>query len=52
MILLEDSLDTRPVKIDWYWNDKKREDEDNKLSEINPFFIIKEISYPWEAVSW
>ena len=52
MITLQANIDTRPVKVDWYWNNKKKQDEDNKLNQINPFYIIKETSYPWEAANW
>jgi hypothetical protein len=52
MIILQDELDTRPVKVDWYWSEKRPEVDDGNLREVHPFFVIQESRYIWEEVSW
>ncbi len=52
MIVLQPEIDTRPVKIDWYWSTKKPTKDDGKLQEVYPFFVINETRYMWEGVEW
>lgn len=52
MIVLQDNIDTRPVKVDWYWKQTKPEKDDGTLVEVNPYFIITESQYTWDTSGW
>lgn len=52
MILLQDDIDIRPVKVDWYWSEKKPEDDDGSLREVDPYFIMRETTYIWSGTNW
>lgn len=54
MITLQDNIDVRPVKIEWYWSEKKSDTRDRLLAEIDPHYIITGTTavYEWETVEW
>lgn len=52
MILLQDDIDTRVVKVDWYWKETRPDKDDGTLAEIDPYFVITESQYTWEGVGW
>lgn len=54
MIVLQDDIDVRPVKVDWYWSSAKPSKEDGTLRTIRPEFILTgDVTvYEWDAVEW
>lgn len=52
MIIFQDELDVRPVKVDWYWSKRKKDIDDGTLREVTPFFVFTESVYTWEEVEW
>lgn len=52
MITVQDKIDIRPVKIDFYWKETAPIRDDGKLREVYPHFILTENRYVWEEVEW
>lgn len=52
MITIQDKIDIRPVKIDFYWGEKAVVRDDGKLREVYPHFVMTEASYTWEELEW
>lgn len=42
MIVLQDGIDVRPVKIDWYWSEQHPEVQDGSLRVVDPLYVITE----------
>ena len=53
MILLQPQVDPRTVKVDWYFTvEEKPREDDGRLREIYPSFIINERLYIWSSTEW
>jgi hypothetical protein len=52
MITFQPHVDTREVKVDWYWDSRKPIEDDGKLEEVYPHFILSEQYYVWEEAVW